>query len=151
MTKIAGSGYASGPESGSISQRHGSVDPDPDPDPHKNGSAILLRAQAFLNFLVPYCIFLLRNVIGVRYVSVIIEERRGHADFESLFRTSDPDPRPFGTDPDSWIRTLIADPALFYGDFQDANKHFFSLQIYWLITVLSAGTFFHQSSKIGNM
>ncbi len=32
MTKIAGSGFASG----SISQRHGSADPDPDPDPHQN-------------------------------------------------------------------------------------------------------------------
>jgi hypothetical protein len=32
MTKIAGSGSASG----SISQRHGSADPDPDPEPHQN-------------------------------------------------------------------------------------------------------------------
>ncbi len=43
MTKIAGSGSASG----SISQRHGSADPDPDPapDPHQNimGFATLLR------------------------------------------------------------------------------------------------------------
>ncbi len=38
MTKIAGSGSASGSgfESGSISQRHGSAYPDPDPDPHQN-------------------------------------------------------------------------------------------------------------------
>jgi hypothetical protein len=36
MTKIAGS--ASGSESGSINQRHGSADPDSDsdPDPHQN-------------------------------------------------------------------------------------------------------------------
>jgi hypothetical protein len=34
MTKIAGSGAASGSESGSISQRPGSADPDP--DPHQN-------------------------------------------------------------------------------------------------------------------
>jgi hypothetical protein len=33
MTKIAGSESRS--ESGSISQRHGSVDPDPNPDPHQ--------------------------------------------------------------------------------------------------------------------
>jgi hypothetical protein len=32
MTKIEGSGSASG----SISQRHGSADPDPDPDPPQN-------------------------------------------------------------------------------------------------------------------
>jgi hypothetical protein len=32
MTKIAGSGSASG----SISQIHGSADSDPDPDPHQN-------------------------------------------------------------------------------------------------------------------
>jgi hypothetical protein len=32
MTKIAGSGSASG----SICHRHGSADPDPDPDPPKN-------------------------------------------------------------------------------------------------------------------
>jgi hypothetical protein len=32
VTKIAGSGSASG----SISQRHGSADPDPGPDPHQN-------------------------------------------------------------------------------------------------------------------
>jgi hypothetical protein len=34
MTKIVGSGSASG--SGAISQRHGSADQDPDLDPHQN-------------------------------------------------------------------------------------------------------------------
>ncbi len=87
---------------------------------------------------------MLRNVIGVRYVSVIIEKRRDHADFESLFRTSDPDPRPFGADQDPWIRTLIADPALFFGDFQYVKKKispnllaYYFLQVHFSISLQS--------------
>ena len=51
MTKIAGSGSASG----SISQRHGSADPDPDPECH--GSATLIQRLA--ENLVPRSFFVL--------------------------------------------------------------------------------------------
>jgi hypothetical protein len=49
MTQIAGSGSASGSESGAISQRHGSADPDPDPDPPQN----IMDAQHWLSIFFP--------------------------------------------------------------------------------------------------
>jgi hypothetical protein len=47
MTKIAGSGYGTGSETGSISQRHGSADP----DPHQNVMDPEHCLQAIFSFL----------------------------------------------------------------------------------------------------
>jgi hypothetical protein len=56
MTKIAGSGSASG----SISTRHGSADPDPDPPPKCHGSATLMGRIMYSNTqyfgTVPYLV-----------------------------------------------------------------------------------------------
>jgi hypothetical protein len=45
MTKIAGSG--SEPGSGSISQRHGSLNPDPDPPQKYHGSGTLILSGRY--------------------------------------------------------------------------------------------------------
>jgi hypothetical protein len=66
MTKIAGSGFASGSGSesgsGSISQRHGSADPDLDPhqnvmDPEHCNKLLVTTAKLFIIILsqVSYC------------------------------------------------------------------------------------------------
>ncbi len=54
MSKIAGSGYASG----SISQRHGSADPDPYPDPPEN---VMDPQHRFLDTVTICCLSRNRN------------------------------------------------------------------------------------------